>query len=109
MPIIILTITVVVVTVVSLFLAAGRLKESGGALAHATREIILRMELLEDRLSQIESASREQMSGLRDALQFSSRAEREEVAKNFSLLGEAQSRSLREIAALQKNSLDSLA
>jgi DNA recombination protein RmuC len=99
---------VFLIAVVLIAMGVSRLRENGAALEHATRELILRLESIEERIGQGERASLEHSERLRGQLLASSREERDEIARNFSSLGESQSRYLREIASMQKNSLDGL-
>lgn len=97
-----------VMAILALLLSVSKLKENGAAVEHATRELILRLQSLEEHVELMERASFERSEKLRDQLAASSREERSEIGRNFSLLGEMQNRSLKDMATLQKNSLDAL-
>lgn len=94
--------------IIVLLMNISKFRENGAALEHATREFILRLEALEERIEQGERASLESSEKLREQLFASAREERAEISRNFLSLGENQSRHLREIASLQKDSLDGL-
>lgn len=93
----------------ALLLGISRLKENGAAIEHATRELILRLQSLEEKVEQMERFSFDHSEKVREFLAVSAREERSEVARNFSVLGDLQTRNLRDVSAMQKSSLDALA
>jgi DNA recombination protein RmuC len=96
---------VAVIAIVSLLLAVARLKESGAAMSHATRELLLRLNALEEEVESAGRASQESMSSLRESLSASARAEREEIARSILSLGESQSKHMAEMASAQRDSM----
>jgi DNA recombination protein RmuC len=76
--------------------------------AVAAAYIITRIESLSGRVEHLSRATKEGLASQREDFQTSARAERDETAKNFSLLGDSQLKGMAEMAALQKDSLDLL-
>ncbi|MDR3355031.1 MAG: hypothetical protein LBO21_08335 [Synergistaceae bacterium] len=93
---------------VSLFFAVGRLKENGAALEHATRELLLRLEAIEERLAQMERSSLESMSLIRETVSASARSDREELARNFAAFSESQSRYIKDFTEIHRSAIDAL-
>ena len=93
---------------VSLFFAVGRLKENGAALEHATRELLLRLESLEEKLEKMERGCLESMSLIRESVSASARSDREEIARSFAAFSESQSRHIRDFAEVHRSAVDSL-
>lgn len=108
MPFIVAILALSVLAVVLLVWGVSRMKESGASLEHATRELILRLQALEERMEQNERGVQESFEKLVASLGNSAREERAEIARNFTSLGETQSRHIKELAAYQKESLESM-
>ncbi|MDR1885139.1 MAG: hypothetical protein LBQ56_02610 [Synergistaceae bacterium] len=99
---------VVIIAAVSLLVAVNRLKENGAAMEHATRELVIRLGAVEDRLERLERGLLASMSAMRETLSDSARADREELSRNLAALGERQSKSMRELAEAQRGSMETL-
>lgn len=98
------------VVVIVVFLACMvRLHSGISAFRQTSREFLFRLDALEDRMEQNEHSLKTSLAGLREELRTSSRDSREELARNFSALGENQSKHLGEISGLQKDALSLLA
>lgn len=103
------SIVLIITAVLAVTSALSRAREKAAAMEHATRELLTRLQSLEDRAAESERTFTEAQERLREYLAASARAEREEIARNFASLGEAQSRHLREVSSGQKDSLELLA
>ncbi len=99
----------VVVAGVFFALRAARAREREAAMDHALRALLERMREMEERQEERERTTRDMLDSLREGLSQYSRAEREEIARNFALLGETQSKHLLEISRLQKGAIELLA
>jgi DNA recombination protein RmuC len=77
-------------------------------LEHATRELLLRLESLEERLAKMECGCLESMSLIRESVSASARSDREEIARSFAAFSESQSRHIRDFAEIHRSALDSL-
>lgn len=104
-----ISVLLVVIAAVALVTGISGSREKEAALGHATRELILRMQSLEERAAASERAFLAAQESVREQIASSARAEREEISRNFTILGEMQSRHLREISSGQKDSLNLLA
>jgi DNA anti-recombination protein RmuC len=97
-----------IIATVSLILAVSRLKENGAALEHSARELLLRLESLEESLAKMERGHMNSMSRIEEAISASARSDREELARNFAAFSESQSRYIKDFAEIHRNATDAL-
>lgn len=108
----------VFVTVIILLLILGlvgfaagvrKLRIDRGTIEHVSRELLIRLEAMEDRMERNERSLAGSLSGVREELRLSLQEAREEIGRNFFSLGENQAGHLRDISGIQKDALDLLA
>lgn len=90
----------------ALFLAVSRLREQGQAFGHATRELLARLQKIEERLDLSEQSMRQNFGQMRTEQREDARCGREEQAKGVSSLGDSQAKRIKEIGDLQRQSLE---
>lgn len=101
-------VALVILLLALFFIGTVRLTRTSAAVERATRELLLRLEALEDRVEATERGMQSAMSSLRQTMADAARAEREEISRNFTSLGATQSEHLRDIAGVQKDALELL-
>ncbi|MDR1482964.1 MAG: hypothetical protein LBI74_10085 [Synergistaceae bacterium] len=101
-------ILMLVIAIVSLLLAVSRLKENGAALEHVARELLLRLESIEESIAKLERGSADSMSRISEAISASARSDREELARNFAAFSEYQSRYIKDFVEIHRSATDAL-
>ena len=95
--------------IAALFSAFSRMKETSATLEQVSRELLHRLQNLEGRMESAERSFNENLAALRREQKEDSRLSREEQTRGINTFGDIQSRRMREIGTLQRESLDSFA
>lgn len=107
--ILIVSALVAVSIIAALFSAFSRMKETSATLEQVSRELLHRIQNLEVRMESTEKSFNDHLATLRREQKEDSRLSREEQAKGINTFGDIQSRRMKEIGTLQRESLDSFA
>lgn len=106
MPILYVFVLLALATAATFFIAASRLREQGAALEHTSRELLTRMQILEDRMAQNGEAVGQNLGRMRSEQREDAKSGREEQSRGLASLGDAQARRIKEIGDLQRQSLE---
>lgn len=95
------------VIAVALFTAVSRLREQGGTFEHMSRELLTRLQKVEERMEQTERTMQQHLGQMRLEQREDARSGREEQTKALTTLGDSQVNRIKEIGELQRQSLES--
>lgn len=107
MPMLYIMVIIGVAVAVALFAAVSRLKEQGGAFEHVSRELLTRLQKVEERMELTEQSMRQNLGQMRTEQREDARSGREEQSKSLTALGDSQVLRIKEIGNLQFQSLES--
>lgn len=91
---------------VTLFTAVSRFKEQSGAFEHVSRELLTRLQKVEEKMEQTERTMQQHLGQMRLEQREDARSGREEQTKALTTLGDTQSNRIKEIGELQRQSLE---
>ncbi|MFA6893873.1 MAG: DNA recombination protein RmuC, partial [Synergistaceae bacterium] len=86
--------------------SVARLKENSAAMEQVSRELLVRLQNIEGKLEDTERDINSDFVSMRKEQRDEARAAREELSRGFTSFGEAQSKRIKEIGDLQRESLE---
>ena len=107
MPILYMVVLAGAAVVAGLFIAVARLREQGETFGHIARELLTRLQMIEERMGQNEETVRRNFSQMGAEQREDARSGREEQSKGLAALSDAQAKRIKEIGDLQRQSLES--
>lgn len=107
MPLALLAAALVMAAVIAVFTAVFKIKEQSETLAHISREVMERIQLVEERMEDNERAISDNFAVMRKEQRDDARLGREEQSRNIATLGDTQANRLKEIGDLQRESMES--
>lgn len=107
MPVLFIAVLAGCVIAAAFFVAVSRLGSQSESLGHVSRELLTRLQKVEERLEQAEQTTRQNFGQMRTEQREDARSGREEQAKGLSELGDSQAKRIKEIGELQRQSLES--
>lgn len=107
MPILYIAVLIGVVIAAALFAAVSRLKEQGGVFEHVSRELLTRLQNVEERMERTEQSMRQSLGQMRAEQRDDARSGREEQVKGLTTLGDSQAKRIKEIGDLQRQGMES--
>lgn len=107
MPVIYIVVIAALAAVLAIVLAVSKLKEQAGAFGQISRELLQRLQALEERVGQTEETVRENLTAMRREQREDARSGREEQTKGVAALGDTQAKRIKEIGDMQRESLES--
>lgn len=106
MPYVIGIVIAVVMIAVYLIGSVTKLKNNSAAIEQVSRELLIRLQNIETRMEETERGIGEAFTSMRKEQRDDARAGREEQAQGLVSFGDAQSKRIKEIGDLQRESLD---